>query len=53
MEQLLKEHERLEKKAHLGKAVEDVDTLIQQLKNTREAVARGLLSRKVPSWELS
>lgn len=42
MEQLLKEHERLEKKANLGKAVDDVDVLIEQLKATRDAVAQGL-----------
>lgn len=47
MEQLLKEHERLEKKANLGKTVQDVDILLEQLKNTREAVARGPVAHPV------
>lgn len=41
MEQLLKEHERLEGSANLGKAIEDIDILISQLKTTREAIVRG------------
>ena len=42
MEQILKEHERLEKKANLGKAINDVVKIIDQLKAAKEQVAAGM-----------
>jgi len=41
MEQILKEHERLENKANLGKAIDDVVRIIDQLKTAKEQVAAG------------
>lgn len=44
MEQILKEHERLEKKANLGKAIDDVVKIIDQLKAAKEQVATSTQS---------
>ena len=40
MEQLRREHERLEEKANLSKGIQDVQAIINQLKNT-EGVVEG------------
>ena len=41
MEAILKEHERLEKKANLGKAVDDVQKIIDQLEAAKAQVLAG------------
>jgi hypothetical protein len=42
MEAILKEHERLEKKANLGKAVDDVQKIIDQLEAAKAQVIAGI-----------
>jgi len=42
MEAILKEHERLEKKAHLGRAVDDVQKIIDQLEAAKAQVLAGM-----------
>lgn len=46
MEQILKAHEKLEKKANLGKAIDDVQSIIDKLKTTRNAVTTGMCSEQ-------
>jgi hypothetical protein len=43
MEAILKEHERLEKKANLGKAVDDVQKIIDQLEAAKAQILAGIL----------
>ena len=42
MEAILKEHERLENKANLGKAVDDVQKIIDQLEAAKAQVLAGI-----------
>ena len=42
MEAILKEHERLEKKANLGKAVDDVQKIVDQLEAAKAQVLAGI-----------
>jgi len=42
MEAILKEHERLENKANLGKAVVDVQKIIDQLEAAKAQVLAGM-----------
>jgi len=41
MDQILKEHERLEKKGNLKKGLEDVQKIIEQLQAARSTVEAG------------
>ncbi len=41
MDQLLREHEKLEQRANLEKPIEDVQRIIDQLRAAREHIARG------------
>lgn len=38
MEQILKEHEKLEKKGNLKKSIEDVQKIVDQLQTARKTV---------------